>query len=153
MMQAAQEVTFSPASPTDFERLWEMRQAALLPIWRAISPTYELDCRDWFRQAVLWPCMRWIVWKGQKAGAVSVKPLLDKLYVQLLVVHPDYQGWGIGRHAMLQIMEEARAKNLIISLSVHYPLNTITRRFYARLGFREIGFDGGETLLTWSDVR
>lgn len=59
-------------------------------------------------------------------------------YVQLIGVAPERRGQGVG-HALMALAERiafARGPNLFLCVS---GFNTSAQRFYARLGFEEVG--------------
>ncbi|HEX8603326.1 MAG TPA: GNAT family N-acetyltransferase [Pseudoduganella sp.] len=60
-----------------------------------------------------------------------------------LMVDAAQQGRGIGRHAMGLLLEELRSRPDLRRITICYmPGNAVGRRFYASLGFVEVGLDG-----------
>jgi ribosomal protein S18 acetylase RimI-like enzyme len=59
-------------------------------------------------------------------------------YIQLIGVHPDARGAGVGR-MLMQFAEEkifAQGRDLFLLVS---DFNTAAQRFYERLGYRQVG--------------
>lgn len=71
---------------------------------------------------------------GKIVGNVSYEMKSpDHAYVSGLMVHPDYQNRGIGRAAMLKILDELKGIP-VIDLVTH-PENDVAIKLYESLGF------------------
>ena len=59
-----------------------------------------------------------------------------------LMVAPAQQGRGIGRRALAQLLDQLRAQPDMRRITICYkPDNEVGKRFYASLGFAEVGLD------------
>ena len=80
-----------------------------------------------------------------------LQPPVNKPEVSLwrFMIDIRYQGHGIGRAALLQLIEHVRRKSCFSSLATSYvPGAGSPEKFYVGLGFRHTGeFKNGETLL------
>lgn len=93
---------------------------------------------------------RAVVAGGDLAGVVCVRhPWLRGPYLELLCLFPEHQGRGLGVDVVgwMEACVRGQAANAWVAASA---FNTAARRFYARLGYREIAaLDGlvreGET--------
>ena len=76
-------------------------------------------------------------WDGEKLiGYVdSVSNGVTDAYIQDLMVHPDYQGKGIGTTLMENMIENLKARGIYM-ISVLYEERL--REFYRRFGFQQI---------------
>ena len=79
-------------------------------------------------------------------------PAQPKIGVWRLMVDQKFQGRGIGRAALLQVIEHVRAKGLFSSLELSYvPGPGCPEPFYRGLGFRPTGrMDGVEVVLEFA---
>jgi diamine N-acetyltransferase len=80
----------------------------------------------------------------------SPPPARPQIGVWRLMIDARFQGRGIGRAAMLQVIEHVRAKGLFDSLELSYvPGPGCPEPFYRSLGFRDTGrMDGKEVVMT-----
>ncbi len=113
------------------------------------TPALAKDIAD-LREAVGWnrmesvyrdPCMtsyfHIVVYDGEKlVGYIdSVSNGVTDAYIQDLMVHPDYQGKGIGTELMNRMIKELKHRNIyMISVVFEAKLKT----FYNRFGFFEM---------------
>ena len=137
----ALHVTLEPVTIDNFEALMDMElppeQAAYLA-----SNAYSIA------QAHYYPDFqpRAIYCDGAPAGFALYDTSGDDeaghyAIYRLMVDHPR-QGQGIGRAAMALLLAEIRACPDARRISICYkPQNSTARRFYASLGFIEIGID------------
>lgn len=79
----------------------------------------------------------------------SPPPEDPKVGVWRFMIDASFQGRGIGRAALLQVIEHVRAKGLFTSLELSYvPGPGSAEPFYLGLGFRHTGrLDGKEVVL------
>jgi diamine N-acetyltransferase len=77
-------------------------------------------------------------------------PPRPEVGVWRLMVDQRFQGQGIGRAALLLVIEHVRSKGLFASLELSYvPGPGSPEGFYRRLGFRDTGrMDGTEVVLS-----
>ncbi len=76
---------------------------------------------------------------GERLGLIVMRAKPDHLYVDILAVRPEAQGRGLGRQLMAFAEVEARRLGLPALRLFTNAKMTENRRFYPRLGFREIG--------------
>ncbi len=74
---------------------------------------------------------------GRDIGVLSVKRDADVVFVDKVLILPDYQRWGIGTHLMRAVLDEAAGQGLPVSLHV-LKVNP-ARGLYERLGFTVTG--------------
>ena len=72
--------------------------------------------------------------EGHSVGGLSLESRLDSIYVHELQVLPQYQGRGIGTRVIENLIEQAAARGLPVTLSV-VPANPRAQILYERLGF------------------
>lgn len=80
---------------------------------------------------------------------LPVPPLQPEVGVWRFMIDAKFQRRGIGRAALLQVIEHARSKGLFTRLQLSYvPGPGSPEPFYLALGFRHTGrVDGGELVL------
>jgi len=81
-------------------------------------------------------------------GYAAVEYRADDVHVRELVIHPKWQGQGIGTVFLTQVMESAGQKGLPVRLGTQHRNRAL--KLYQRLGFREIGRTETHVLLEWS---
>lgn len=72
-----------------------------------------------------------------RIGYCSVEDFLDHIRVHELVLLPEFQRQGIGSGILQEILAEAKAKNVPVSLEV--LKESSAQYFYHKLGFKNIG--------------
>lgn len=79
----------------------------------------------------------------------ATPPAQPEVGVWRLMVDKRFQGQGIGKAALLRVIEHVRAKGLYRKLELSYvPGPGCPERFYRRLGFRPTGkVEDGEVVL------
>lgn len=132
-------ITIRPLAPSDIAGI--ARWVAATPLWQRYNVTEESFAkrlRDGLVDgATIYVAERddvvvgflWLVERGafNRSG-----------YVQLIGIHPDVRGAGIGR-ALMQFAEEkvfAQKRDLFLLVS---DFNTNAQRFYQRLGYHQVG--------------
>ena len=83
-------------------------------------------------------------------GYCSIAFLAGEIFVQELVIDPDFQGRGIGTRIMAEVISEASARGMPVRLQTH--IVNRAAELYRRLGFRESGRTGTHILMEWSAV-
>jgi diamine N-acetyltransferase len=80
---------------------------------------------------------------------LSPPPLQPQVGVWRFMIDAKFQGQGIGRAALLQVIEHVRKKNLFATLELSFvPGPGCPEPFYLGLGFRHTGrVDGKEVVL------
>ena len=77
-------------------------------------------------------------WGGSACGYAAVELGRTAVDVHELVVHPEYQGRGIGTHVLTETVDQARRLGLPVRLQVLLE-NDRAARLYERIGFRGCG--------------
>ena len=84
---------------------------------------------------------------GAAVGRLYVDTRPDDIHIVDIALLPQHRNRGIGGHLIRQIMEKAAANSQSVSLYVE--LFNRARRFYDRLGFREVRTEGIYLLTKW----
>jgi ribosomal protein S18 acetylase RimI-like enzyme len=84
---------------------------------------------------------------AERVGRLRVVRNLDRHVLAGIQILPDYRGRGIGTAIITQLLHEARAMVVPLELTVSRH-NSNAERLYARLGFRRVGEDGNDYLMT-----
>ena len=84
---------------------------------------------------------------GAAVGRLYVDCRPDDIHIIDIALLPQHRNRGIGGRLIRQIMEEAAANSQSVSLYVE--LFNRARRFYDRLGFREVRTEGIYLLTKW----
>jgi ribosomal protein S18 acetylase RimI-like enzyme len=79
-----------------------------------------------------------IQWFGRDVGVLAMVREPECFKLNQLFILPDYQGKGIGRACMRQIIDDAATHKLSIKLQV-LKVNSRAQEFFKGLGFRIIG--------------
>jgi GNAT superfamily N-acetyltransferase len=82
-------------------------------------------------------------------GAYSLTEKTDHLWLEMLLILPDYQNQGLGTRILHTIQTAASLKQKPLRLSV-LKVNP-AREFYRRLGFEISGEDTWSYKLSWRD--
>ena len=77
---------------------------------------------------------------GSLCGYCIVERRVDDIHARELVIHPDFQGQGIGSFLLRRLQDEARSRSVPVRLGTFHENRAV--KLYARLGFREIGSTG-----------
>ncbi|MEZ8724352.1 GNAT family N-acetyltransferase [Vibrio cyclitrophicus] len=87
---------------------------------------------------------------GQDAGfwRVVFEEDKDRYYLDLIQVHPDFHGIGVGGTLIRNLIEQAQPEGKDVALSV-WKINLAAQRLYEKLGFVVYGEDGDEWLLKY----
>jgi ribosomal protein S18 acetylase RimI-like enzyme len=84
---------------------------------------------------------------GVAVGRLYVDFRPDDIHIIDIALLPQHRNRGIGAHLIRQIMEKAAANSQSVSLYVE--MFNRARRFYDRLGFRELRTEGIYLLMSW----
>lgn len=84
---------------------------------------------------------------GGDVGALNVREKADHLWLEMVLVLPDYQGRGIGRHMLEHAQRQASKAQKPLRLSV-LKLNP-AHDFYAHMGFEQSSFDQYSYKMQW----
>jgi len=128
------ELSLRDATRGDYDFLYELHRAALK---ETIERTWGWD-EDWqaerFRSKFDVTRRRIILQDGEHIGCLAVVDQDDGIFLSYLALMPDHQGQGIGTWLIRDVLDQARAKGVAVTLRV---LRTNpARALYERLGFR-----------------
>src|SRR5688500_8878665 len=84
---------------------------------------------------------------GVPCGYVRIEERDDDFHVREIVIHPHFQGRGIGTGVLRETQERARAKGVPIVLGTF--LTNRAADLYQRLGFQETGRTETHVLMEW----
>jgi ribosomal protein S18 acetylase RimI-like enzyme len=133
-------MSFEPVKPDDFEAMLALRIRAMRPSLEAIGRFDPERARDWLAASWAPAFMRRVLWRGERVGSVTLRPLdtgalrLDHLYIE-----PAQQGQGIGKRVMRWALCETDARGQALELAVLQ--HSVAQRWYERLGFAITGSD------------
>ena len=129
-----------PATDADYDFLWRVASTTMRgyveAIWGWDGPWQEQRFRGNFR-AGSW---RVIVVDGQDAGGLQAghRPSDGDLCLANVYLLPAFQGDGIGSAVVRNLMADARAEGVPLTLNV-LRSNPDALRLYERLGLRVVG--------------
>ena len=78
-----------------------------------------------------------VIVDGEDMGALSVERRRDEVYLDTVEIAPVYQGRGLGTAVIRDVLTEAWAAELPVTLQVNRANRS--RRLYERLGFVQTG--------------
>jgi ribosomal protein S18 acetylase RimI-like enzyme len=81
-------------------------------------------------------------------GYACIETLNDYIHVRELVVHPNFQGKGIGSTLLRKVMAQAASCGMPVKLATHHQNRALA--LYRRLGFREFDRSDTHVLMEWS---
>ncbi len=84
---------------------------------------------------------------GERCGYASVESRSDSLHVRELVIHPQWQGKGIGTAFLRNLCEQAAARGVAVRLGTFHENRALA--LYKRLGFQEFARTETHVLLEW----
>ncbi|MGE8615562.1 MAG: N-acetyltransferase family protein [Achromobacter veterisilvae] len=135
-------LTLRPATDDDLPFLLALRKATMTEhLRRAGAPDDDehhlARIRHRFGDA-------WIVWAaGQPAGLFKTSRDADAWRVVQIQIAPAFQGQGLGRRLLADLLEQADAQGAAVTLSV--LRGNPARRLYESLGFTPVEEKGPET--------
>ena len=84
---------------------------------------------------------------GADCGYCVIEHRPEDIHLRELVIHPDFQGRGIGTRVLQRLRRAAEASGIPVRLGTFLKNDAV--RLYKRLGFREMGTTGTHVLLEW----
>ncbi|KMV29014.1 hypothetical protein AB733_20370 [Photobacterium swingsii] len=138
------------AQSSDLDYLVELRDATMRDYLLEIGGNVT---REAYERNIMWKfeeAAQIIQVDGQDAGFWRVVFEEDKnrFYLDLVQVHPDFNGRGIGKTLIHNLIDQAQSEGKGLALSV-WKINVAARRLYEKLGFVIYGEDGNEWLLEY----
>jgi ribosomal protein S18 acetylase RimI-like enzyme len=129
--------TLRPAAQADYDFLYALHEATMRPtvtqIWGWDDARQSAIFRERFDPAA----RRIIVIDGRDAGVLEVEERPDEVFLANIEIAPEQQGRGLGAAIITDILFDAHARGLPVTLQVN-RVNP-ARRLYGRLGFVETG--------------
>lgn len=86
-------------------------------------------------------------WDGVPCGYTAVEHRASDIHLRELVVHPDFQGRGIGTLIVQDAMKDAERRQVPVHLGTFLMNDAL--HLYHRLGFIEIDRDDTHVILRW----
>jgi ribosomal protein S18 acetylase RimI-like enzyme len=126
----------------DDKMILELVVRLLVPFARKTQPNVRVDLKV-IRER-LRGCTTYVAVSGGRmpSGFVTLKPERDAMYIDMLAVHPNYQGRGLGS----RLMEQAERSALEMGAGELYlwvdEANHSAQRFYALRRYEPIHYDG-----------
>ncbi len=84
---------------------------------------------------------------GEPCGYVCIEDRPEDLHVREIVIHPAFQGRGIGSGILREVIERARQRRVPVHVGTFRKNRAVG--LYKRLGFRETGTTDTHVLLEW----
>ncbi len=86
------------------------------------------------------PNQAWLLFvQNQAIGYACVQIIGDEGELQLLGIHPQSRGMGLGKSLLEHVLREVKAREVSRVFLEVRASNTVARRLYAQAGFRESG--------------
>ena len=132
-------LTVRPASPADTEFLMDLARSAYVDVvTRQFGGWQEEVHGKRYREKIDEGRFQIILRRGARVGTVQDVEEAGRFVLAELVVHPDFQGLGIGTWALTQVLRKAQAAGKPVWLHTMRE-NHAALAFYRRHGFVEVG--------------
>ncbi len=129
------------AGPDDEAGTYEIHRSAMGDVVAATWGGWDdADQRPRHAEAARTGDWRLIEVAGRPVGVLIVNRSADGIHLARIEILPEWQGHGLGRAIIGELVDEARRRGVPLSLDV-LPANVRAERLYRRLGFRETGRD------------
>jgi GNAT superfamily N-acetyltransferase len=130
-----------PAQPTD--------EPFLYSCYKRTMREYIEQSWDWdegfqsaaFREHLPWKRFRIILVDDASVGAACVLEAADCIVLEMMMIEPEFQRWGIGSDFVARLLDHARSEGRVIKLRV-MKINP-AKAMYERLGFVVVSEDEG----------
>lgn len=86
--------------------------------------------------------------EGRTVGYLQVRYDPDRVYLQNIALHPEFQNKGMGTELLNEVKAAATARQLPVDLAV-FRTNGSAQRFYERHGFRRTGESRTHIEMSW----
>lgn len=137
-----------PAVQGDFDFFKKVHHATLRPYVEPLFGWDEAWQAEYLKSRYNPDEMKIIQVDGQDAGVLVFGQEPDRVFVKQLLIDPIFQGRGLGTVVLHDMIEQARASKLPLSLSV-LRSNLPAKRFYQRHGFVEAYHDEQRVWMHW----
>ena len=127
-----------PATAADREWLYALHCATMRDVIERTWGWDETWQRAHFESRFSPAGVSIVVVAGRDVGVVIVQARPAEVYVAEIEIAPEMQGRGLGTAVMRQVLVDAAARGLPVTLQV-LEANAGARRLYERLGFQAIG--------------
>jgi len=137
-------LTRRPASEADTDFARDAHHLAVRDVVERQFGSWDADQQDEFFQND-WSGAEFevLLWDDLPCGYVAIEER-DDVHIRELVIHPDFQGHGIGTAVVLDAVARARAKRVPTVLGTLHENRAA--ELYRRLGFVEYGRTETHTL-------
>ena len=102
----------------------------------------EAFAREWTAHPV-----EILEWFGDRAGWAIDEDRDDDVHIRELIVHPEFQGRGVGTALLREAMDLARRRGVPVHLGTFIVNRAL--QLYLRLGFVEIDRTDTHVILRW----
>ena len=126
------------ASVADCEFAYQTKKAALRKYVEMVWGWNEAEQRQMHERRFSAKDVKIVQLAGTDVGILALVREADCLMINQLFIVPKYQGRGIGRSCMMQVIADAKRSSVPVRLWV-LKVNTRAASFYDGLGFKEIG--------------
>jgi len=141
--------TLRDATEADLPFLFKVSTEAMKPVHEALHPGEEFNHETEFlkyRKEFDGKKVQIIQYQGRDVGRLRVERRPDSIYVGGIQIFPEFQGKGIGTALFTELVQESEQTNVPITLEVH-DVNEGAINFYKKLGFKESGKKGNQTVM------
>jgi ribosomal protein S18 acetylase RimI-like enzyme len=139
-----------PATHADHDFLYRLHVAAMKAVVAQVWGWDEAWQRQHFDDHFDPSHARIVVVDGTDVGVVAVEWREDAAFIASIEILPEYQGRGLGGAIIGDVITEAAARGLPVTLRV-LKANPAARRLYERLGFTITGETDTHYLMRTAD--
>lgn len=125
------------ANENDKQYLFNLRKLTMVEHLEKAG-LYLSDDEHLLRLNENYDCLHLIINAGKRLGAVKYQMFEEKLIIMQIQVHPSFQGKGIGKLVMQQLISLAKLRDVELSVLKDNPAQLL----YQRLGF--VAYDEDE---------
>lgn len=142
------KVTTRPASPEDYDFAREAHHAAYRDVIERQFGNWEPERQHDFFVADWEPAATAIILLDDvRSGYWIVEHRTKDIHLRELVIHPDFQGRGIGTTLLRMLQRDAAARGVPIRLGTFHQNRA--QDLYARPGFRAFDSTDTHVLMEW----
>lgn len=141
-------IRYRQAEQADMPWAWQLFKTGMRPYIEQTWGWDELFQRHAFMANLPPSSFTIIVHEAQDVGGYCVKREADHLYLDTLLIAPEWQYRGLGSHVVRHIQQQALEEEQPLYLRV-LKCNPVSR-FYQRLGFEIFDEDPQRYYLRWT---